>query len=69
VDGLIDLASLKVKLVEEDDIQNPNNVKVITDLRNFALYFSRSPIPFHRAKEIKVDHFKHVGIYAFRKKH
>jgi 3-deoxy-D-manno-octulosonate cytidylyltransferase len=68
VDGLIDLASLKVKLVEEDDIQNPNNVKVITDLRNFALYFSRSPIPFHRAKEIKVDHFKHVGIYAFRKK-
>jgi 3-deoxy-D-manno-octulosonate cytidylyltransferase len=67
-EGLIDLASLKVKLTGEDDIQNPNHVKVITDLRNFALYFSRSPIPFHRAKDITVDYFKHVGIYAFRKK-
>jgi 3-deoxy-D-manno-octulosonate cytidylyltransferase len=64
---LIDLASLKVKLTSEEDIANPNHVKVITDLNNFALYFSRSPIPFHRAKDIEVEYFKHVGIYAFRK--
>ncbi len=64
---IIDLASLKVKLTSEEDIQNPNQVKVIADLNNFALYFSRSPIPFHRAKELEVDYFKHVGIYAFRK--
>ncbi|MBZ9651776.1 3-deoxy-manno-octulosonate cytidylyltransferase [Psychroflexus montanilacus] len=63
----IDLASLKVKLTTEQDIINPNHVKVITDLNNFALYFSRSAIPFHRAKEFDVDYFKHVGIYAFRK--
>lgn len=66
-DRIIDLASLKVKLTSEEDIQNPNQVKVITDLNNFALYFSRSPIPFHRAKELEVVYFKHVGIYAFRK--
>lgn len=66
-DGIIDLASLKVKLTSEEDIQNPNHVKVITDLNNFALYFSRSPIPYHRAKGLEVDYFKHVGIYAFRK--
>ncbi|MBZ9627806.1 3-deoxy-manno-octulosonate cytidylyltransferase [Psychroflexus sp. CAK57W] len=66
-DKLIDLASLKVKLTSEEDILNPNHVKVITDLNNFALYFSRSPIPFHRAKDLEVDYFKHVGIYAFRK--
>lgn len=66
-DRLIDLASLKVKLTSEEDILNPNHVKVITDLNNFALYFSRSPIPFHRAKDLQVDYFKHVGIYAFRK--
>lgn len=66
-DRLIDLASLKVKLTSEEDILNPNHVKVITDLNNFALYFSRSPIPFHRAKELQIDYFKHVGIYAFRK--
>lgn len=66
-DKQIDLASLKVKLTSEEDIVNPNHVKVITDLNNFALYFSRSPIPYHRAKELEVTHFKHVGIYAFRK--
>ncbi|SDG92883.1 3-deoxy-manno-octulosonate cytidylyltransferase [Psychroflexus sediminis] len=66
-DKIIDLASLKVKLTSEEDIVNPNQVKVITDLNNFALYFSRSPIPFHRAKDVEVDYFKHVGIYAFRK--
>lgn len=66
-DRLIDLASLKVKLTSEEDILNPNHVKVITDLNNFALYFSRSPIPFNRAKDLQVDYFKHVGIYAFRK--
>ncbi|WP_019039609.1 3-deoxy-manno-octulosonate cytidylyltransferase [Psychroflexus tropicus] len=64
----VDLASLKVKLTSEEDILNPNHVKVITDLNDFALYFSRSPIPFHRAKDIDVDYYKHVGIYAFRKK-
>lgn len=63
----IDLASLKVKLVDEEDIQNPNQVKVITDLKNFALYFSRSPIPYHRAKDLEVAYYKHIGIYAFRK--
>lgn len=67
IDKQIDLASLKVKLTSEEDIVNPNHVKVITDLNNFALYFSRSPIPYHRAKELEVTHFKHVGIYAFRK--
>lgn len=66
-DKIIDLASLKVKLTSAEDIQNPNQVKVITDLNNFALYFSRSPIPYHRAKELKVEYYKHVGIYAFRK--
>jgi 3-deoxy-D-manno-octulosonate cytidylyltransferase len=66
-DKTIDLASLKVKLTSEEDIINPNHVKVITDLKNFALYFSRSPIPFHRAKELEVSYYKHVGIYAFRK--
>lgn len=65
---LIDLASPMVKIANEEDIQNPNNVKVITDLQNDALYFSRSPIPFQRDKDADVIHFKHVGVYAFRKK-
>ncbi len=63
----IDLASLKVLMTKKTDIKNPNNVKVITDNNNFALYFSRSPIPFHRDKNINVKYYKHKGVYAFRK--
>ncbi len=63
----IDLASLMVHITNKNDIENPNNVKVITDNNNFALYFSRSVIPYQRAVNFDVKYFKHKGIYAFRK--
>ena len=63
----IDLASLMVEIKDWDEIKNPNTVKVIVDQRNFALYFSRSPIPFPRDKNAGARYFKHKGIYAFRK--
>ncbi len=63
----ISLASLKIELKEKEEIENPNNVKVITDLNNFALYFSRSVIPFHRETSYDVKYYKHIGVYAFRK--
>lgn len=63
----IDLASLKAPLKERKDIENPNNVKVITNKDDFALYFSRSPIPYPREEQSGVTWFKHIGIYAFRK--
>ena len=64
----IDLASLMVRITDWDEINNPNTVKVVVDHRNFALYFSRSPIPYPRAKDIETTHYKHKGIYAFRKR-
>ncbi len=63
----IDLASLMVEIHDWEEISNPNTVKVIVDQQNFALYFSRSPIPFPRDKEVGTRYFKHKGIYAFRK--
>jgi 3-deoxy-manno-octulosonate cytidylyltransferase (CMP-KDO synthetase) len=63
----IDLASLKVQITNKEDIENPNNVKVITDVNNLAIYFSRSVIPFHRDQNIQVKYYKHKGVYAFRK--
>ena len=63
----IDLASLMVQIHDWDEISNPNTVKVIVDQTNFALYFSRSPIPYPRDKEVGARYFKHKGIYAFRK--
>lgn len=62
----IDIASLMIKIEDIDEINNPNNVKVVTDEENFAMYFSRAPIPFPREKSEAV-YFKHIGIYAFRK--
>lgn len=64
---LIDLASLKTALTDSEDITNPNNVKVITDNNDFALYFSRFPIPYPRDTSARVIYYKHIGIYAFRK--
>lgn len=66
-EGRIDLASLMTPLKNLKDVHNPNNVKVITDKENLALYFSRSPIPYHRDESINVTYFRHIGIYAFRK--
>ncbi len=66
--GEIDLASLMVRIDDWNEINDPNTVKVIVDNRNFALYFSRSPIPYPRDKEIKDIYYKHKGIYAFRKR-
>ncbi|MDW5288228.1 3-deoxy-manno-octulosonate cytidylyltransferase [Formosa sp. PL04] len=63
----IDLASLMVHITEQDEINNPNTVKVIVDNFNFALYFSRSPIPYPRDQDVDVKYFKHKGVYAFRK--
>ena len=64
----ISLASLKIKLHGKEEVENPNNVKVITDNEGFALYFSRSPIPFAREQNLETEYFKHIGVYAFRKK-
>ncbi len=63
----ISLASLKIKLKNTEEIENPNNVKVITDNDGFALYFSRSVIPYPREIHPDVAYFKHIGVYAFRK--
>lgn len=63
----VDLASLMVHITDEEEIKNPNTVKVIVDQADFALYFSRSPIPYPREKNAGVRYFKHKGVYAFRK--
>jgi 3-deoxy-manno-octulosonate cytidylyltransferase (CMP-KDO synthetase) len=63
----VDLASLMREIKNEDEIHNPNNVKVVVDQNEFALYFSRSVIPYAREKNVGVRYFQHIGIYAFRK--
>ena len=67
-DKKIDLVSLMKVISNMEEIKNPNNVKVVTDSDDFAIYFSRSPIPFNSVSNPKLNYFKHIGIYGFRKK-
>ena len=63
----IEAISLKTLIKNDNEINSPNNVKVITDNNSNAICFSRFPLPYNRsANEIK--YYKHIGIYAFRKK-
>src|SRR5579864_781325 len=64
-DSEIPVGTLKTPASAED-IANPNAVKVVTDLNQRALYFSRSTIPYDRDGS-HPQYFKHLGIYAYRK--
>ena len=64
-DPKVNMASLMTKFESFDEINNPNNVKVIVDSHSDAIYFSRLPIP-HGSKKIN-DYNRHVGVYAFLK--
>jgi len=66
-DETVQVASLIQVLKEEKFIADPNYVKVTVDKNNNALFFSRSPIPYHRDKNISPVYYEHIGVYAFRK--
>ena len=68
-DPTLPMATLIYKIVRPEEIKDPNHVKTVFDKKNFALYFSRSPIPFQRNpdEKIKPTYYKHLGFYAYRK--
>ena len=67
-DESVCVASLMKKIRDDEDVNNPNMVKVVCNKANEALYFSRSAIPFKRNTQTKLPYFKHIGVYAFKKK-
>ncbi|HIU63843.1 MAG TPA: 3-deoxy-manno-octulosonate cytidylyltransferase [Candidatus Avacidaminococcus intestinavium] len=62
----LNMATLKT-LMNEEDYHNPNAVKVVTDQNGYALYFSRSLLPYPRKKTVDFKVYKHIGIYAYRR--
>jgi 3-deoxy-manno-octulosonate cytidylyltransferase (CMP-KDO synthetase) len=60
----VQVSTLKVPISGED-AANPNVVKVVTDCRGRALYFSRAVIPFNRALSVQARYYKHLGLYAY----
>jgi 3-deoxy-manno-octulosonate cytidylyltransferase (CMP-KDO synthetase) len=63
----VPMATIKKRIERLADIQDPNVVKVVTDAQGDALYFSRCPIPFTRETSEQPVHFKHIGLYVYRR--
>lgn len=69
-DGSIVMGSLKAEIRDETELNNPNVVKVVVDRNDFALYFSRHPIPYIRDDSplsLLTGRFKHIGLYVYRR--
>lgn len=67
----VQIATMANPIKNEADLFNPNVVKIVLNANNFALYFSRSPIPFNRnlSKNQWVEsetYYRHLGIYGYR---
>jgi 3-deoxy-manno-octulosonate cytidylyltransferase (CMP-KDO synthetase) len=67
--GDVAMATLCCPITDESEYRNPNTVKVALDNSGFALYFSRSPIPYINNSKFKIQNskfvYKHIGIYGF----
>ncbi|HXN06299.1 MAG TPA: 3-deoxy-manno-octulosonate cytidylyltransferase [Nitrospiria bacterium] len=68
----IQMGTLKRELTDWNDIRNPNIVKVVSDISGHALYFSRSPIPYHRDLPASAPvpsgaYYRHFGVYIYRR--
>ena len=66
-DPEIPMGTLKKRIEDRREISDSNVVKVITDYAGNAIYFSRCPIPYVREQAVPPVHFKHIGLYIYRR--
>ncbi len=68
-DDSVQIATPCALITQPNDIMDPNVVKVVRDFDSNALYFSRAPIPWvrDRGESVMAQHWKHIGLYAFRR--
>ena len=72
-DPKVNVATLAKKIEELKELKSPSVTKVVFDYNNFALYFSRSPIPYVRDAKTNIERiskgeiYKHIGLYVYRK--
>ena len=69
-DPMTEIATLKKQITDSDELFSPNVVKVVTDVQQNAIYFSRNPIPYLRGNDRNIwiekrKYYKHIGIYAY----
>ena len=67
VDPLIVMSTLRRRIEDRGELDNPNITKVVVDRDGYALYFSRAPIPFVRNGSPAAAAWRHVGLYVYRR--
>jgi 3-deoxy-manno-octulosonate cytidylyltransferase (CMP-KDO synthetase) len=65
-DNQIGMSTLIFRITDENEVTDPKHVKVVADREGYALFFSRSPIPYFRDTKSEKVHYKHLGFYAYR---
>jgi len=65
-DKKIDVSTLAIRMKNRHEINDANKVKVVIDSDNYAIYFSRSVIPYDRSKKSSIKYYKHIGLYVYR---
>jgi 3-deoxy-manno-octulosonate cytidylyltransferase (CMP-KDO synthetase) len=66
-DPSIEMGTLRRRIEDPADLDNPNVVKVVVDRDDFALYFSRAPIPYGRGRPAHAAVYRHIGLYVYRR--
>ncbi len=61
------MSTLRERIQDPKDLQDPNSVKVVVDQDDYALYFSRSPIPYYRSADAGTTSWRHLGLYVYRR--
>jgi len=73
IDKKVSLSTLAKRITNVEEMKSPSTVKVVFDYHNFAMYFSRSPIPFVRDARTNMEKvqtaeiYKHIGLYVYRR--
>ena len=66
-DAALLMTTLRRRISSDADLHNPNVTKVVVDRDDYALYFSRAPIPYTRPGQPEASAWRHVGLYAYRR--
>lgn len=66
-DSSIVMGTLKKRIEDPREVDDPNVVKVVANRAGDAIYFSRCPIPFHRDRKPSASYYKHIGLYVYRR--
>ena len=66
-DPALQMSTLRRRISDPAELQNPNVTKIVVDRDGFAMYFSRAPIPFTRPGQPPVTAWAHIGLYVYRR--